>query len=86
MGKITPSSKEYMEFEDMIYYIKHVIDNPDSYADDTAMRAADLLQVLTHDILTIQMDRKGDRSENPLKTAGYKTLAAIDPGQLKFDM
>jgi hypothetical protein len=67
------SKRKYKEFEDMVYYITHVMNHPESYAEHDLERAVDLLAVITHDVLEIQ---KGDNGR-PLKTAGYKTLAAI---------
>lgn len=67
------SRKRYKQFEDMVYYITHVMNHPESYAENIKERAVDLLAVITHDTLEIQ---KGDEGR-ALKTAGYKTLAAI---------
>tara|TARA_R100001244_G_scaffold2446_1_gene3857 strand:- start:650 stop:880 length:231 start_codon:yes stop_codon:yes gene_type:complete len=66
-------TKTYNEFEDMVYYIVHVMNHPESYESNDKVRATDLLSVITHDILQIQ---RGDNKE-PLQSAGYKTLAAI---------
>ena len=65
--------KKHKEFEDMVYYIVHVMNHPESYESNHIVRAADLLAVITHDILQIQ---RGDNKQ-PLQSAGYKTLAAI---------
>ena len=70
------SKKKYMMFEDMVYYIMDVIENPSSYDDNVKMRAADLLKVINEDILNMLKDGESAK----LKTAGYKTLHAIDPG------
>ena len=73
--KKSTKEKTFMQFEDMVYYIIHVMENPESYEGDVKLRAADLLRVIINDNLAMMRD--GDKAE--LMSAGYKTLHAIDP-------
>ena len=74
VDKKSTKEKTLMQFEDMVYYIIHVMENPESF-EDVKLRAADLLRVIINDNLAMMRD--GDKAE--LMSAGYKTLHAIDP-------